>query len=57
MNTKYFLYALAVTAVTTIINWSNAVGHLSGPKSGSSYNRTGGGSSMGGGSWGGGGHK
>jgi hypothetical protein len=56
MNTKYFLYALALTIVTTVINWSNAVSHMSSSKSSSSYNRTGG-SSMGGGSWGGGGHK
>lgn len=56
MNTKYFLYALALTIVTTVLNWSNAISHMSSSGSGSSYNRTGGGST-GGGFLGGGGHK
>lgn len=60
MNTKYFLYALAVTIITTVINWSNAISHVSSSKSGSSYRSSG--SSMGGGGGfygggGGGGHK
>jgi uncharacterized membrane protein YgcG len=55
MNTKYFLYALALTLITTVINWSSALSHLSGAKSGSSYRSSG--SSIGGGSFGGGGHK
>lgn len=56
MNTKYFLYAIALTIITTVINWSSAISHLSGPGSGSGYRSSG--SSMGGGYYGGGGgHK
>ncbi len=52
MNTKYFLYALLLTAITTIINWSNLIGSSSSSSGrGSSW------SSHSGGSWGGGGHK
>lgn len=52
MNTKYFIYALCVTIVSTMINWSNMVtsyanmGHGSSWSSGSS--RSYGGSSGGG---------
>ena len=53
MNTKYFLYAIALTIITTVINWSSAISHLSGPGSGSGYRSSG--SSMGGGYYGGGG--
>ena len=55
MNTKYFWYAIAVTAISTVMSWSSL---FSSAKS-SSYNR--GGSTYSGGSYGGGygggGHK
>jgi uncharacterized membrane protein YgcG len=54
MNTKYFLYALALTLVTTVLNWSNALNSLSSARhSGSGWSSSSGGSSYGGG----GGHK
>lgn len=56
MNSKYIWYAIAVTAISTVMSWSNFFGSI---KS-SSYNR--GGSTYSGGSYGsgyggGGGHK
>ena len=53
MNTKYLLYAIVVTAVSTIISWSSMIGSSS-PSSGrgSSWSSTGGG-----GGYSGGGHK
>ncbi len=52
MNTKYFLYAIVVTLVSTVVSWSNLIDtKSSGSRSGSSFST---GRSYGGG---GGGHK
>ncbi len=53
MNTKYFLYALLVTAVTTIISWSTMIDSSSTSRGRGSSWSTGSGS----GGFGGGGHK
>lgn len=53
MNTKYFLYALFVTAVATMFSWGSMIGSSSGKSRGSSWSTPGGT----GGSFGGGGHK
>ena len=56
MNTKYLLYAIVVTAVTTIISWSSMIGSSTSKSGrGSSWSAPGGGYS--GGGYSGGGHK
>jgi hypothetical protein len=52
MNSKYIIYALLVTVVTTGVNWANMLGSSSKSSSGSSWASRGAG--FGGG---GGGHK
>jgi len=57
MNTKYFLYALLVTAVTTIFSWGSMIDSSSSSRGrGSSWSSGGSGGSYGGG-YSGGGHK
>jgi uncharacterized membrane protein YgcG len=54
MNTKYFLYAVALTLITTVINWTSAFSSMSSARhSGSGWSSGSSGSSYGGG----GGHK
>ena len=54
MNTKYFLYAILVTAVTTVISWSSMIGSSSSSSGrGSSWSSH----SGSGGGYSGGGHK
>ena len=60
MNTKYFIYALLVTAVSTGTSWTKMItaATQSDTNSGSSWSsRTGGGGGSYGGGAGGGGHK
>jgi len=51
MNTKYFLYALAITLAATAINWASLIGSASTSNTGrgSSWSSYGGGYSGGGG--------
>ena len=55
MNSKYFLYALVVTAISTGINWTSMLGSSS-SGGGSSWSSRGG-SGYSGGGGGGGSHK
>lgn len=52
MNTKYFIYAICITIVSTFLSWSSMIGSSVNRSSGSSWSS---GSSYGGSS--GGGHK
>ena len=55
MNSKYFLYALVVTVISTGVNWSSMIGSSS--SGGGSGWSSRGSSYSGGGGGGGGGHK
>jgi hypothetical protein len=54
MNSKYFLYALVVTVISTGVNWSSMLGSSSSGGGGSGWSSRGGSGYSGGG---GGGHK
>jgi hypothetical protein len=56
MNSKYFLYALVVTVISTGVNWSSMIGSSSSGGGGSGWSSRGS-SYGGGGGGGGGGHK
>jgi hypothetical protein len=58
MNTKFFIYALFVTALTTVGSWSKMLRSVANSGSGSSWSSNSyHGGSYGGGVGGGGGHK